>query len=950
MANLMESDNMNLSGKVFQSELFSLAEGLVWKNTYLANMCEIKSNFVNQKEIDQFMTAKKGMLDFDGIWQFDYDVLLKVGLTKDQANEAMDSKYAIPDSLREVAARVQIAAYLETDPVTKRYINYTEHNDYYRMLNGLPDMDDTEFVYVLDDPRIDPTIPVHNLELGDCYYLEDAGYLKKWADDPKLHKKKYLQYIGKKRIDPYIARVAQRYEILWLNSADSLETLVDTFKTVYDNCRTLTIRTYYRKELSASNNYYEEFIAMCILFMTINQMQYKYLETDITREFYDLESLKHIYNAYGVPFYPSIPVSYHKKIVKRINKLLSYKGSTRVFFELFDLFDCKSVDIYSYYIMKQHKIDSTGRPIFVYDKDGNLDKSAMYDIKFGQVRLYDNPPLELADSSNHSSLGGITASDPFWITDNDLMYKLYEEEFNYIESKYLGVKTTFEMMNIVYESSYFFKMLLDNRKNLELTEVYYINTNAYHNIFNLTIYLCCLVVKKHGYEGVISNRLPIVAKHLGFNFKADITALRESIVADDSVNKDKELIDIIEKINVNSLDSINNALKQIFNIRDFLLERMWSTKDPDAYMAYRHVYNTLLTSEIIEDVYRLKDGTIAETFSDLLREIDSPLYLRLGTVNGENIEGEMNAIYVLYMKSIKSLKYIQYADGIDLSPLMDQVFLLLRFFKSAKAELTGYEITYTMSQPGTNFFKLMGKIVFSKDEYFIDRDYLDSLDDTISCVKDIISYRDRLFILRDQLDPGLSIIWINSKILFLTDLIHLMYEYIMDHNSDLLLDDAIIDQIHLDTFYSVLSLHETFDLLSEVVDYEEHKYSLPDDSLLVEDHIHPLYDESTKHTIFTIRDHLYKALSSFILNPDNIALFDHLINTATVYAKLSSKISAFVDKVIKIEEEFPLKTMGVFTIKDQHRFESENKIFNEQCMFSDELKLLDEEKISTINE
>lgn len=945
MSTIIESDNMNLSGKVFKEELFQLADGLIWKNTYLANICEMQSEFVNQREVDQFMIAKKGMLDFDGIWQFDYDVLIKAGLTEEQALNAMDSKYTIPESLQGLVTKLQISVYLETDPITKRYINYTEYNNYYRMLNGLPDVEDMDFVYITDDPKIDPNIPVHNLEIGDCFYLEDKGYLKKWFDDPILHKKKYLQYIGRKRIDPYIARTAQRYEILWLNSKDSIDTLVETFKSVYDNCRSLMIRTYYRKELSASNNYYEEFIAMCILFMTLNQMQYKFLEADITREFYDLESLKHIYNAYGVPFYPSIPISYHKKIVKKINKLLSYKGSTRVFFELFDLFDCKSVDIFSYYILKQHKMDANGRPIFVYDKDGKLDKTAMYDIKFGQVRLYDNPPLELSDASNYSSFGGLTVSDPFWITDNDLMYKLYQEDFNYVESKYLGVQTTFEMMHIVYESSYFFKMLLDNRKDLEYTDVYYISTNAYHNIFNLTIYMCCLVVKKHGYEGVISSRLPIVAKHLGYNFKADITKLRETVLNDSSVNKDGELIDIIEKMNVNSLDSINNALNQIFSIRDFLLNRMWDTKDPDAYLAYRNIYNTLLTSDIIEDVYRLKDGSIAESFRDLLQEIDSTLYLRLETITDETVEDEMNAVCVLYMKAIKALQYIQYADGIDFSPLMDQVFLLLRFFKSAKSELTGYEITYTISQPGTNFFRLMSKITFSEDSYLIDKDHLNYLEDSISCTMEMKTYRDRLFLLRDKMDPGISVIWIDSKILFLTDMIHLICETMLDQFSDLTIDDCLVGISHEDCLYDVLSFHEMLDLLYEVIEYEEHQFSIPDEIFPITDQGRQLFENTHIDTILSIKDRLGQIISSIILHDEKISLSDQCMEEESTEKKIKSAIASLDDIISHLKEEYNIRSMGKFYLNDSFKFISENKKINERCLISDELKLLDEEKI-----
>lgn len=102
--------------------------------------------------------------------------------------------------------------------------------------------------------------------------------------------------------------------------------------------------------------YYESFIAMSILFMALNYMNYKYLDVDIDRDFYDLDSLKLIYEAYGVPFYEDIPLTYHKRIVKNINRLIKYKGSNKVFVELCDLFDYDILGIYQYYLLKRESL------------------------------------------------------------------------------------------------------------------------------------------------------------------------------------------------------------------------------------------------------------------------------------------------------------------------------------------------------------------------------------------------------------------------------------------------------------------------------------------------------------------------------------------------------------------------------------------------------------------
>ena len=177
-------------------------------------------------------------------------------------------------------------------------------------------------------------------------------------------------------IDIYKARVANRFDILWRNTIDS-STLEEDFDAVYTSCCNLVNSVYYADAFRKTNSLYENFLAMSILFMTIQTMQYHYLSVDVIRDFYDTESIKYVYDSYSVPFYNEIPLEYHRKIVKNINKLIGYKGSSQVFFDLFDIFDT-NMNIYTYYLTKVHRFDENGNPTFIVEKDedGNeiLDK------------------------------------------------------------------------------------------------------------------------------------------------------------------------------------------------------------------------------------------------------------------------------------------------------------------------------------------------------------------------------------------------------------------------------------------------------------------------------------------------------------------------------------------------------------------------------------------------
>lgn len=821
---MSKKNEMEISVNIFQSELFSMINGLVWKDKYAANKNEIG---VDQKIVDQFMAVNRGLLTFDSIYQFDIDALKACGFVGEQLERCLENKYYIPESMRDIATKAHCNELLKKDIITGRYVHYEEMNNYYRMLYGLPNIGDTDYIYNTKYDDIDKTIPIHELDITDRYTLEERGYIAELIK--QYPKKKYLKHIASKMVDPYKARSAERFDILWLNTSETVN-MSTAFLDVYDNCRQTVIRTYYRSDFGKTNEMYEGFIAMSILFMAINLMFYKYLETDVTRDFFDVESLRYVYESYGVPFYPQIPISLHKKIVKNINILLSYKGSTRVFYKLFDLFGYGHMDIYEYYMIKIHKTASDGTPIFTRKENGEYEPDADYDIKFGEVKLYEDPPLELSNPANHLSYTEMTSSDPYWVSDSNLMDKLMQEKFNFRETKYLGIKTVFDLMEIVYESAYFFKIILDNKQLLEKTLIFFGGTNTFYNIFDITIYIAAVICKKHGYEGLISSQLPIVSKLLGFNFKANMSEIRKDCLANDALKNDTALIEMLRTMNVSSLSSINLVLKRIEDLRKFLYDRMWEAKTEKVYTAYRDLCNTLLVSDFVADVFKKRNGEMAESFSDLLKDISIDLYMRMSSDIFDPDE-ELDSLFILFEKSFSNLEWIKYSDGIDLGPLMEQLFLLLRFFKSAKAELTDYRIVYTISKPESNFIKFIGEIV-SEEHYILGPDdKFEWLTDLVKLYETIV-HTEWFTKLKDDYQHLFELTFIDDKFEEIKDDLILSITKVKDTQAILYLSDYITKAKTWTDLYSVLGLKDCSHLFSEDILYPTILYML-DDSFLV---------------------------------------------------------------------------------------------------------------------
>ena len=714
-------ETVSYTNETFKSYLMTLSKDIVWKNSSLANSYESNTD---PYLTEIFLTANRGVLNFDVVRAFPRAVLRKVGIPDAQIDLYAADKTKIPESLRNSVVAEYQTALCSTNPATGRlgyetadgWVSvYDEQNDYYRNLNGLPGINDTDYIYN-SDPRWPTDIPIHLMNLIDRLEMEDAGVLDQMLiEHPKA---KYLKYCGSKMIDIYKARTAGRFEILWRNSINS-STLEEDFDAVYLSCCNLVNSVYYTEAFKKTNNLYENFLAMCVLFMTIQTMQYHYLSVDVIRDFYDTESIKYVYDSYSVPFYNEIPLEYHRKIVKNINKLISYKGSSQVFFNLFDIFDT-NMTIYSYYLTKVHKFNEDGTPSFIMetDDDGNSVLSPKnYEIAFSRGEIYADPALSVADPVNKSDYTIITTSDPYWIDDYNTQKTLNDATFNFNETKYIGVQTSFDLIKIAYENAYLFKMITDNKDITDVLTLNWIDMGISASILDIFIYLAALICKFYGYEGLISAKLPYTAALLGYDFQANATIIKDTINNNPYLRTNEQLKDKIRNMVITDTNSVNTVFSNMQEIESMIISGFINASSREEFNAYRELYNTLMTSKIIDEVYADDSGKAAESFSSLLRYQSPDLYSRLISIAEEDIEAELTVLVDKIDSFITSLKYAPHSLGMESSNLIDNLFRILRFFKSAKAEIIGYNVVYQISTRGINFFKLMDKEISFHDFY-----------------------------------------------------------------------------------------------------------------------------------------------------------------------------------------------------------------------------------------
>ena len=735
------------TNETFKRYLMIVSTGIVWKNRSMAIKCEAAEDMYLS---ELFVTANRGMLNFDVVQAFPRIVLKGAGIPDKDIDYCASNKDLIPKDMRDTVVTEYVKALTSKNPETGRiaypytYVSpevfwdeeteqevsvmvehvefvevYKERNDYYRMLNGMPNLKDTEQIFNTDR-RWSTTIPVWEMNLVDRLEMENEGVLDQLiAEHPN---KQYLKYCGRRMIDLYAARVAERFEILWMNNSPST-TLNEDFKDVYTGCINTMNSVYYSDAFDKTNDLYENFLAMCVLFMTIQTMQYHYLAVDVIRDFYDTESLKYVYDSYGVPFYNDIPLEYHRRIVKNINRLIGYKGSSKVFFDLFGIFDFAEMDIYCYYLMKIRRTDENGNPTMYLqkDKDGNilyddegrpLLSPENYELKFAKAPFYADPALSISDKENQLDYSEMIAADPYWIEDMSLTQKLQGESFNFTESKYIGVQTVFDLLEIAYEYAYLFKMIADNRVMTDALTFRWAEYGYTVSFFDLFLYIGSLYCRYHGYAGQISSNLPYTSAILGFDFQKNMAELRTYVSANPYLSRHPELADLFADMNIRDEASLNRVFENIFAIQKVLIEGYENAHSKEEYLVYKELYDTLMASQLIEDVYKDHNGDVAETFEDLLTDNCPDLASRLaGLTSKEQIENELVIAINKCEELITSVKWLSYSAGIDSSRLIEALFNILKFFKSAKAELIGYDIIYKITKRGLNFIKLLLEMI-----------------------------------------------------------------------------------------------------------------------------------------------------------------------------------------------------------------------------------------------
>jgi hypothetical protein len=723
----------------FKKYLLAIVPNIVFKS-----VTEAEANETAESRLagDQFVDASLNTGEFASIRDgtISIKVLNQVGIYDEYMIELINSdKFVISESLRDKVLNLHRKEIIS---------NYVEQNDYYRRLYGLPNKDNPSiylnsselesFGYIkdsqedYDNDRYENLTPLHELPQHILNLMESTGYLDTLYEEYSAkedYDARYIKYLGKKKVKPLVARLAGQYELLYVPIVDNATRFTKDFRNYYEEARQYFLNQIYNYHFNSEYDFYEGYIGFFILTMAIQRTINSLFEVVIQRDFYDIETCRTFLEAYGVPFIQTFTFNQQLALVKNLNMLLMKKCTTNVLYDLLNILDYKRYNLTKYLLVKQHKteqanVDAEPKPIFIYKTTINengeavyeLDKTQMYDYYFIARDVSDNDTtlVESYDADAYS-YEYLTETDTYWIEDTELVEKLYNDEINFTETKYASVNATIKMHSVLFEEIYIQKMICD--KGSETSDIRVdlpLITNYSTSLLDMEVLLICLLCK---YNNVQPSLLTSPSKELavlGFNFDADLEAIKEDIYNNPTLYS-QELADYIVNLRFITVSDVNEMFGNAKNLYNMLIEGMETTKSPQVYYAYKKLYNALLITDVHNEVFVLPDGSVPDTYMEWLDEYNHQLYEYVNEIGEDEIIDKINYITTKYISWFTNCKYLDFLNPMDDNAIMG-IVKILRWFKSYTIDIKNFDVVYLFNSKYYNLMKFMDRMWMSVNE------------------------------------------------------------------------------------------------------------------------------------------------------------------------------------------------------------------------------------------
>lgn len=644
---------------------------------------------------------------------------------------------------------------IKRDEVTKAmiedYINtYEELNPYYRMLHGLPPIGKKDYITDWIPPSgidIDISKPVHEMTDIEAKLLDSYGVLDSMIEEDPVGRE-YMRHLGKKSIDYYIARRANRFDPLYVPTIDS-DAIEKLYRDKLDSNKFYVLRTVYSEAFKYDSDYYDNFIAVFIILITMVDIISRVQEFVARKEIFDIRSVQYIFESYGIPFFEEIPLKYQIAMVKNLHTLLKYKSSAKCMVDISSLFGFKNIKIFKYYILKDRRVNlKTGEYVESYDENGNEIIEDEYELRFLKFPLNEELDDYIRVGGNYSDYDEITLGDPKWdggLEHDQVMKDILKQEFNFSRTKYISIDSIYDIAKIIEQQCFFLNMLYDNLKleDLVCITIPYIEKEKK---FNLADVFTLLTILRYYYSGVKDIIMDTQSKVLyvnGFNFKADLALLASDLEAKykygimydagSTIHAREQLAKF--KIPTEQFPSFNEMMDLYINnieVKNELVKGMQEADNKQVYDVYKKLYDALMITELTLDFYKnpetgdfYRDEDGDPTYTEFLKHRDLTLYYIIvkmkefeDTASRDQYIANIidNITYSLeeFMDSEEFQGLFATLPVLSSEAVKQYISMVINFYKSYKVDFLGMNTIYTIDDKNNAIIRIIDEVIINK--------------------------------------------------------------------------------------------------------------------------------------------------------------------------------------------------------------------------------------------
>ena len=709
-------------------EVRQILKGIVVKDQEQADNAETKKSL---QEADLYHDIQMGT-DLYSNYTYTYDMFMKIpSMTPDRAIRYARKQLPVPEGIKPQVQQIAREQWLE---------KYEETNEYYRKIAGLPPLGES-YIYLNEDEYLmipvesyDISKPVHLCTVSEASLLYSSGVIDHLKE--RFPEAKYLDHLGERSIDPYIARRTPKFGLLYIPPVDSPE-VSNKWRERFEINRVYLLKTIYSEAYHYRSPYYDRFMIMLIIIMTFDDMIVYSPEYIISRDLFDLRTIQYLFEASGVEFFPEIPLKYQKRLIKNLNRLIKYKSSAKCMVDIVSLFGYDNMELFKYYLMKTPNLneDGTYRKDTTTDPDTGLevpDLEANYTLQFLKVPLLGIADDYIQDPLQYVDYDETAANDIWWngvYTDEYVKHEILKHEFDLHISKYISIDTVYSMAEMQFQMVYFMNMMLYSEVNTDelLVDVPEIASNTQFKLVDLIVMLFALGYMYQGIKDTIVYDPIQAIAILGFNFETDLAQLSDYVMSEGYT---LEEIGLDRFINPNpigirtwdELETVYNNNKQVY---DKLVWLMNNANDYDEYCVYRKVYESLYVTKLSFEMFREYsiNGQEPKTYTEYIRNSNIGLYnvlmncdmIQKETERQQEISRVINYIVEdIYAYLDKDdFKYVfNSIPTVSMDYIRKYIWNILDFFKSYKVDVIHSNIIYKFDDRLHNKVRVLDKILF----------------------------------------------------------------------------------------------------------------------------------------------------------------------------------------------------------------------------------------------